>query len=33
MSMANVKAGSQGLAGRNQKDFICAAKIDKIFEL
>ena len=33
MSTANVKAVSDALAGRSQNDFICAAKLDKLFEL
>ena len=33
MSDANVKASRVVLAGRSQNDFICAAKIEKLFEL
>ena len=33
MSAANVKAKGAATAGRRHNDFICAAKIDALFEL
>jgi len=33
MRAAHVKKSAQALFGRSQNDFICAAKIDALFEL
>ena len=33
MNAANVKVGSEAIAGRSQNDFVCAAKIDALFAL
>ena len=33
VSTANVKASGEAVAGRSQNDFICAAKIDALFDL
>jgi pterin-4a-carbinolamine dehydratase len=33
MNAVNVKTTSEAIVGRSQNDFICAAKIDALFEL